>query len=303
MPPPYFKLKHVPLRYSEAEQQLPLPLFSDPREVPLQNTRRVRPKPAPEETNGARGLTVSVLSLAGSLAILAHNGSLGQASAMLTVIGVHELGHLFAARWLGISVNWPVFLGPFGAFINLRRPFANPVEEAWVGVAGPVAGVLATVAIHHAANRWDSTVLMKAALFGYLVHLFNLIPAGILDGARIAALLGRWLWVPGCVVLLWYVYKFADLDWKNCLLIPLLLLPALYRAWQVLSGKGKTLPAPHIPYKAVHYCCVLSVSIAVLLTCVVGLWRASESLSERESAEANRTHAVTSEESGHILLQ
>ena len=301
MPPPYFKLKHVPLAHREAVQQLPL--FSDPREVPLQNTRRARPKPAPEETNGAGGLALSVLSLVGSLVILAHNGSLADASAMLTVLGVHELGHLFAARWLGISVSWPVFLGPFGAFISLQRPFANPVEEAWVGVAGPVAGVLATVALHYAANRWDSTVLMNAALFGYLVHLFNLIPAGILDGARIAALLGRWLWVPGCVVLLWYVYKFADLDWKNCLLIPLLLLPALHRAWQVLSGKGKTLPAPHIPYKSVHYCCVLSVSIAVLLTCAVGLWRASESLSERKSAEVKQTKAVTSEESGHILFQ
>ena len=303
MPPPYFKLKHVPLRCREAEEQLPLPLFTEPQEAPLQNTRRVRPKPASENSSESRGLALSVLSLAGSLAILAHNGSLGQASAMLTVIGVHELGHLFAAQWLGIPVSWPVFLGPFGAFINLRRPFANPVEEAWVGVAGPVAGVLATVAIHYAANRCDSTVLMKAALFGYLVHLFNLIPAGILDGARIAALLGRWLWVPGCVALLWYVYKFADLGWKNCLLIPMLLLPAFYRAWQVLSGKDKTLPAPHVPYKAVHYCCVLFVSIAVLLTCAVGLWRAGESLSERESAEVTRTHAGTAEEPGHILLQ
>jgi membrane-associated protease RseP (regulator of RpoE activity) len=186
-----------------------------------------------------------------------------------------------------------VFLGPFGAFIQLRRPFANPVEEAWVGVAGPVAGLLATVAIHWAASRYDSTMMMKAAMVGYIIHLFNLIPAGILDGARIAALLGRWLWVPGCLVLCWYFCKFADWSWGNCIFFPLLLLPALYRAWEVLFGKGKTGAASRIPHKAVHYCCVLSVSLAVLLTCAIGLWRTSGSISEMESTKATQTSPAT----------
>ncbi len=285
MPPPYFKPKEIPLRQYKAALQLQLPLVTATAEVPLQNTRRNTPKPAFKEKGGAGGLAISVLSLAGSLAILARGGSFEDAAAVLTVVGVHELGHLAAARWLGIPVNWPVFLGPFGAFIQLRRPFANPVEEAWVGVAGPVAGTLATAAIHCAATRCESTILMKAALFGYLIHLFNLIPAGILDGARIAALLGRWLWVPGCLVLCWYFYKFADWNWSNCLFLPLLLLPALHRAWQVISGKSKT--PPRIPHKAAHYCGVLCVSIAVLLACAVGLWRVSESLSKRESADAS----------------
>ena len=289
----------MPLRHREESGQLPLPLFSSPQYECLENTRRFTPKPASVEKGVAGGPALSVVSLAGSLAILTRNGSLEEAAAFLAVLGVHELGHLAAARWLGIPVNWPVFLGPFGAFITLRRPFASPVEEAWVGVAGPVAGVLATVAIHSAATRMDSPALMKAAMFGYILHVFNLIPAGVLDGGRIAALLGRWLWVPGCLILCWYLYKFADWSWGNCLFLPLLLLPAVYRAWQVLSGRGKPAPGLRIRYRAAHYWGVLVVSIALLVTCAVGVWRTSDPIAPKRSADATQSdaaNAATSEE-------
>ncbi|MDB6022703.1 MAG: Peptidase [Pedosphaera sp.] len=66
---------------------------------------------------------------------------------LLTILGVHELGHFFAARHHGMDVTPPYFipvpfaLGTFGAFIKMR----SPAEDRWslfdVAVAGPLAGL------------------------------------------------------------------------------------------------------------------------------------------------------------------
>jgi membrane-associated protease RseP (regulator of RpoE activity) len=70
------------------------------------------------------------------------------AIALLAILGCHELGHYFAARYyrmkatLPYFIPIPFFLGTFGAFIQLRSPVPNRRALFDVGIAGPLAGLV-----------------------------------------------------------------------------------------------------------------------------------------------------------------
>jgi len=70
---------------------------------------------------------------------------------LLLILGVHELGHYFVARYHGVSVTLPYFipvpfgLGTFGAFIKMKSPVENRKALFDVGLAGPLAGFIVTV--------------------------------------------------------------------------------------------------------------------------------------------------------------
>lgn len=70
---------------------------------------------------------------------------------LLTILGVHELGHYFMARRHGINVTPPFFipvpvaLGTFGAFIQMRSPSENRCALFDVAVAGPLAGLVIAI--------------------------------------------------------------------------------------------------------------------------------------------------------------
>jgi len=73
--------------------------------------------------------------------------------AMLGVLGVHELGHYVAARHHGVDVTLPYFipfpslLGTMGAVINIRGRIPDREALFDIGVAGPLAGLVATAVV------------------------------------------------------------------------------------------------------------------------------------------------------------
>lgn len=105
------------------------------------------------------GLTVVTTTWAGA----AHQGidllrepgrfaaGLPYSLALLAILGVHELGHYFAAKRHGIRVTPPYFipvpfaLGTFGAFIQMRSPTENRRALFDVAVAGPLAGLVVAI--------------------------------------------------------------------------------------------------------------------------------------------------------------
>jgi Zn-dependent protease len=157
----------------------------------------------------------------------AHTSRLIAAS-LLLLLAIHEIGHLVALRRYKVSASWPIFCPWLGALIIVPGAFKNTHEEAWSGLSGPLAGVGATVCCHWLSVQIDSPELMLVAQWSYMVNLFNLMPAAALDGGRIAAFVGRWLWLPAAVSIATVVFLLPPPQWYNQLEFVLLLLLALY---------------------------------------------------------------------------
>ncbi|HSM58769.1 MAG TPA: site-2 protease family protein [Candidatus Sulfomarinibacteraceae bacterium] len=72
---------------------------------------------------------------------------------MLLILGAHELGHYFAARYHDVPVTLPYFIpfpsiiGTMGAFIRLKAPIKNRRALLDIGAAGPLAGMVFAVPI------------------------------------------------------------------------------------------------------------------------------------------------------------
>ncbi|MCC6613994.1 MAG: site-2 protease family protein [Anaerolineae bacterium] len=77
------------------------------------------------------------------------------ALSLMLILGAHELGHYFAARYHRIAVTLPYFipapfisfLGTFGAVIQQREPFRNRKSMLDIGAAGPLMGLVFAIPI------------------------------------------------------------------------------------------------------------------------------------------------------------
>jgi Zn-dependent protease len=70
---------------------------------------------------------------------------------LLTILGVHEMGHYVMARRHKADVTLPYFipmpfgLGTMGAVIRLKSPIKNRRQLFDIGVAGPLAGLAVAI--------------------------------------------------------------------------------------------------------------------------------------------------------------
>ena len=78
------------------------------------------------------------------------------AIALVAILGLHELGHYFTARYYRIKASLPYFvpmpwslfpIGTLGAFVQTRSPYPNRKALFDVGIAGPLAGLVITIPI------------------------------------------------------------------------------------------------------------------------------------------------------------
>ncbi len=120
----------------------------------------------------------------------------------VALIFIHEMGHYVAARQRGLAVGAPTFIPFVGAWIQLKDLPHNVETEAFVGIAGPVAGTAAALACFELA-RWQGSGLMLALAYsGFMLNLFNLLPISPLDGGRITAVISPRLWLLGAPLLI-----------------------------------------------------------------------------------------------------
>jgi Zn-dependent protease len=153
----------------------------------------------------AAGKLGKLLTTGGSmlLSVLVYSWVYGwrYAAGFVLLIFCHEMGHYVAARQRGIKVGAPTFIPFVGAWIALKELPHDVETEAYIGVAGPVAGTAASMICYFAARDTGSNLLLALAYAGCMINLFNLIPLAPLDGGRITAIISPKLWLAGVPLL------------------------------------------------------------------------------------------------------
>ena len=153
---------HVDEQFAALDYHVLLTTDDEGQHVLMALKGRVTPKPRPRWPNAVL-LVLTLLSLlfVGAL----HEAGMREetdldlwrgwpyAVSMILILGTHELGHYFAARYHRVSVTLPYFIpapigfGTLGAFIQLREPMRNRKVLFDVGVAGPLAGLVVALPI------------------------------------------------------------------------------------------------------------------------------------------------------------
>ena len=113
----------------------------------------------------------------------------------------HEMGHYIAAKQRNLDVGAPCFIPFVGAWINLKEQPINAETEAYVGIAGPMAGTAAAFVCFLYGREVGSSLVLAIAYSGFMLNLFNLIPLSPLDGGRIMAAVSPKLWFVGLPML------------------------------------------------------------------------------------------------------
>jgi Zn-dependent protease len=145
------------------------------------------------------------------------------------LIFAHEMGHYVAARQRGLNVGAPTFIPFLGAWIQLKDMPHDVETEAYVGVAGPLAGTLASLAVYFLAREQASQLLLAVAYSGFFLNLFNLIPISPFDGGRVTAVISPRLWLIGAPILIaLFFYRPSPL----LIFIAILAAPNLVKAWR-----------------------------------------------------------------------
>ena len=146
---------------------------------------------------------------------------------------VHEMGHYYAARRRGLEVGLPTFIPFLGAWVQLKDQPRDAETDAYIAMAGPLAGTVAALACYFAARNTGDGLLLALAYVGFLINLINLAPAGMLDGGHITAAVSPRLWLLGSPLMVALFFVIPN---------PLFLLIALF-SWPYFRAAIKGVPA------------------------------------------------------------
>jgi Zn-dependent protease len=129
------------------------------------------------------------------------------AAGLVTMIFVHEMGHVVEIRRQGMHATAPIFIPFIGAAIFQRSHPTTAVKQAQVGIAGPIAGTIGATVAYFLYLSTGQEVLLLTALIGFGLNLFNMIPVWQLDGSWVLAPVSKWVYVAGyaavVVAILW----------------------------------------------------------------------------------------------------
>jgi Zn-dependent protease len=140
---------------------------------------------------------------------------------------IHEIGHAVVIRAKGLRAGFMVFVPFIGGAVTLKDQPRTAYDDALIGLAGPVAGTLASLACLQFYKWTNDPLWLLIAFMGFAINLFNLLPIGMLDGGRISAAVTKWMWVFGGGVIVWKV-----IDQPN----PLIILIAVLAGFQVYAS-------------------------------------------------------------------
>ncbi len=128
------------------------------------------------------------------------------AGGIVVMIFLHEMGHVVEIRRQGMRATAPVFIPFMGAAIFQRSHPQDALHQAQIGIAGPIAGTIASIAALLLYTSTGFKFLLAWAAWGFLVNLFNMIPFGMLDGGWVLSAASKWFQVLGIVALAFAVF-------------------------------------------------------------------------------------------------
>ncbi len=131
---------------------------------------------------------------------------------LVALLFLHEMGHAIVMKLKGIPVGNMIFIPMLGAAVSMKQMPQNARDEAEVGIAGPVAGAIASsVCLLIARMPLANEIWAPLAYFGFFMNLINLIPIVPFDGGRVLAAIDRRVWILGFIALL----AFQIWSWLN----------------------------------------------------------------------------------------
>lgn len=145
-------------------------------------------------STGGFWLLVGALLLAASVRFLLW---------VVVAAAVHEAGHILAIRALGGRIE-SLRLTGVGAVLRTRRAgLCSYREECLVALAGPLASLLLALGAGTWARVFGGTDAYLLTGISLALGVFNLLPAGPLDGGRVLRAVSSWLVGPHRSVVLW----------------------------------------------------------------------------------------------------
>jgi Zn-dependent protease len=174
-------------------------------------------------------VTLTAGTMVLSVAVYATIWGWPYAAGFVLLIFAHEMGHFVAARQRGLAVGAPVFIPFVGAWIALKEMPMSVETEAYIAIAGPIAGTLAAFAVYFYGRNTGQGLYLALAYAGFFLNLFNLLPLSPLDGGRITAILSPRIWFVGVPLLLgMMLYQPSPM----LVVIAVLAIPHVLHAWR-----------------------------------------------------------------------
>ncbi|HEY2586762.1 MAG TPA: site-2 protease family protein, partial [Tepidisphaeraceae bacterium] len=203
---------------------------------PRERARKRRRRASPWVNWLLFALTIVTTTWAGAAQagadVLRHPASIAAglpyAVGLIAILGIHELGHYFTAKYHGMDVTPPFFipvpfaLGTFGAFIRMRSTPENRKALFDVAVAGPLAGLVVAVPVLLVGLRSSTIVLAPTPADAMQLGTGTSVGSSILFALLAKLSMGQALQYGGCVVKL---SPLAFAGWLGLFITALNLLP------------------------------------------------------------------------------
>jgi Zn-dependent protease len=168
---------------------------------------------------------------------------------LVALLFLHEMGHAIVMKLKGMPVGGMIFIPMLGAAVFMNQMPKNAKDEAEVGIAGPIAGAIASsvclllaLQAPHIHSIWA-----PLAYFGFLMNLFNLIPIVPFDGGRVLAAIDRRVWILGFLGLA----AFQIWTWINGNFSPWLLFFVVIAGTQLWARRSMSMTSDTKAYYAV----------------------------------------------------
>lgn len=199
------------------------------------------------------------------ISMFAYAASMGwpMGVGLVLSIFVHECGHAYAARRLGMPFSFMVFVPFMGAMVAHKRGGQDIVQDAYVGIMGPVWGTLFGIASFGLYWVTGNPFFIALAWLTFFLNLFNLAPMAPLDGGWIVPLFSPKLLALG-VVLLFIIAPRNPLIW----VLALMSLPRVISGWKAKPGEDPYYQAPkaaRIKYGLLYLGLALFLAVSFLM--------------------------------------